>query len=203
VGIRAVIWDLGGVILRTHDQGPRARWEKRLGLPQHELERLVFRGEAGVKAALGQLDAQGVWIWVRDRLGLAEADRPSLEADFWSGDRIDHELVSYIRSLRPAFKTALLSNAWSDLRGALEREWKIADAFDAVVISAEVDLVKPDPRIFRLALTELDVAPAEAVFVDDMPENTDAARSLGLRAVLFENAPQAMASLAQILGPAP
>ncbi|HLC04928.1 MAG TPA: HAD family phosphatase [Anaerolineales bacterium] len=197
--IRAVIYDLGGVIIRTHDHEPRARWERRLGLSPHALERLVFWGEAGEKAALGQIDPDGVWTWVIERLELNPSDRPMLEADFWAGDRVDNELIDYMRGLRPALKTVLLSNAWTSLRTALEMRWGIADAFDLVVISAEVGLVKPDPRIFHLALSQLGVSPDEAVFLDDMQENVDAAQFVGVHGVLFENTEQAIADIASII----
>lgn len=197
--IRAVITDLGGVIVRTHDHGPRARWERRLGLSPHALERLVFWGEAGEKAALGEIGSDDVWTWVVERLKLTPEERPALEADFWAGDRVDDELISFFRNLRPTMKTALLSNAWTSLREALEAQWHIADAFDVIVISAEAGVAKPDPRIFQLALSELKVAPEDAIFLDDMQENIDAARIVGIHGVLFQSTEQAIAAMAKII----
>lgn len=203
MSIRALISDLGGVLVRTHDHEPRARWEKRLGLAPRALERLVFWGDDGEKAALGQIGPDDVWTSVIERLKLESADRPALEADFWAGDRVDDVLIAYLRGLRPALKTALLSNAWTSLRAALETQWSIADAFDVIVISAEVGLVKPNPQIYHLALAELGVSPEEAIFLDDMQENIDAARFLGMRGVLFENTRQAMDDIAWIIGHPP
>lgn len=197
--IRAVISDLGGVIVRTHDHEPRARWERRLGLTPNALERLVFWGEAGEKAALGQIEPDSVWTWVVERLELDPGDRPMLEADFWAGDRVDDDLIDYMRGLRPAFKTALLSNAWRSLRTALEIEWGIAGTFDVIVISAEVGLAKPDPRIYQLALSRLRVSPGEAIFLDDMQDNVDAAELVGMHGVLFENTEQAIAAIGGII----
>ena len=108
-------------------------------------------------------------------------------------------LIDYLRSLRPALKTGLLSNAWTSLRAALENQWAIADAFDVIVVSAEIGLAKPDPRIFHLALAELGVLPEEAVFLDDMQENIEAARFVGMRGILFANAQQAMDEIASII----
>lgn len=197
--IRAVISDLGGVIVRTHDHGPRARWESRLKLSPGALEHLVFWGEAGERAALGEIEPDDVWSWVLERLALSPDERANLESDFWAGDRVDDALIDFLRSLRPAVKTALLSNAWTSLREALETRWAVADAFDVIVISAEVGLVKPDPRIFHLALAELDVVPEEAVFLDDMPENIDAARSVGIHGIFFTNTQQAMDEIAALV----
>lgn len=203
MSIRAVISDLGGVLVRTDDYEPRSRWEKRLDLAQHALERLVFWGDAGEKAALGQIGPDEVWTSVIERLKLDPADRSELEADFWAGDRVDGVLIDYLRSLRPALKTGLLSNAWTSLRNALETQWAIADAFDVIVISAEVGLIKPDPRIYQLALAELGVSPDEVVFLDDMQQNVDAARFVGMHGVLFADTRQAMDDISAIIGALP
>jgi putative hydrolase of the HAD superfamily len=108
-------------------------------------------------------------------------------------------LVDYLRSLRPRYKTALLSNAWSDLRGMLTERWEIADTFDELVISAEVGIVKPDPRIYHLALERLQVAPQEAVFVDDFIENIEGGKAVGLHTIHFRTPHQAIEDLSSLL----
>ena len=92
-----------------------------------------------------------------------------------------------------------MSNAWDDLRDVLEKGWKIAAAFDAIVISAEVGVAKPDAKIYHIILDRLGVAPAEAVFVDDFSENVAGARAVGMRAIRFQNSRQVRADLDQIL----
>lgn len=197
--VQAVIWDLGGVILRTEDRHLRATWEARLGLAEGELDRLVFAGEMGRRAALGQAEAKDVWRWVGDRLGLATAELDQLERDFWQGDQLDGALIQYIRDLRQRHRTALLSNAWPGMRQMVEREWGIGDCFEALFISAELGLAKPDPRIFSLALEGLQVAPGQAVFVDDFRENVEAAAALGLAAIHFRSREQTIQALDQAL----
>jgi HAD superfamily hydrolase (TIGR01509 family) len=68
-----------------------------------------------------------------------------------------------------------------------------------MIISAEVHLVKPDPRIFHLTLQRLQVRPAEAVFVDDMAENVEAAAREGLVAILYLDLSQTLDELKRIL----
>ena len=58
--------------------------------------------------------------------------------------------------------------------------------FDAVVISCEVGLAKPDPRIFRLCLERLGLSAGAALFVDDRADNVQAAAGVGLRTLRFE-----------------
>ena len=201
--IEAVIWDLGGVILRTEDRRLRAAWESRLNLPEGELDQLVFAGEMGRKAALGQAQAEDVWQWVGSRLELTPEELERLQQEFWQGDQLDGALVQFIRELRQDCRTALLSNAWPGMRQMIENEWGIADCFDDLFISAELGLAKPDPKIYRLALDRLSLPPARAVFVDDFSENVRAAAALGLHAIQFLSSKQAMHAVNLQLGKTP
>jgi epoxide hydrolase-like predicted phosphatase len=197
--IHAVFWDLGGVIYRTHDWSGRSHWEKRIGLSPNELEQIVFNGEISLRAIVGQADVDDVWAWVIQHLNLTEGDRNTLSRDFFGGDRIDEALVEFIRNLRPKHKTGMISNAWPNTRSRIEKEWCIADAFDHIVISAEVGIVKPDPRIYQLALDGLGVLPNEAVFIDDFEENIEGARAVGMQVILFRDSKQTILDLRKFL----
>ena len=199
MGIKAVIFDFGGVLVRTGDLSPRQHLAARLGLSYDEISQLVFESESARRATLGQITTQQHWDSVRKKLGLSPEELPSVPLQFWGGDALDTGLVEFIRSLQPAYKTGLLSNAWDNLRAVLENGYKIADAFDEIIISAEVGMAKPDPRIYRLALQRLDTVPGEAVFVDDFAENVEAARAVGVIAIHFANPAQVRAELQQLL----
>jgi putative hydrolase of the HAD superfamily len=202
--IRAVFWDMGGVILRTEDSSGRREWEERLGLAPEELAKIVFDGEGSRRAVVGRGTEDDLWKSVLAKLGLPESERQAFIGDFFRGDRVDDRLVDFIRSLRPAVKTGMITNAWPNVRHYLTNEWHVADAFDQIVISAEVGLVKPDPRIYRLALDGLAVVPGEAVFVDDMPENIAGADAVGMHGVRFLTPDQAMSDVRALLAaPAP
>jgi epoxide hydrolase-like predicted phosphatase len=196
---QAVIFDFGGVLMRTEDRGPRAQLARSLGRTYSQLEDVVFNGPTGLPATLGEISAEQHWSSVAKTLQLAETQVPAFQDKFWSGDRMDAQLVDYVRGLKEHYRTALLSNAWSDLRAYLENHWKIADAFDLMVISAEVGLAKPDQRIYQLILERLKVPAQAAIFLDDMLENVEAARSVGLTGIHFRSADQAMTELEQIL----
>ena len=198
--IKVVFWDLGGVLVRTEDRSKRERWEHRLGMEPRQLDRLIFGGDAGRKASVGEYSVDEVWEWVRQELDLSQEEGQQLARDFWQGDDLDSELVAYIRGLRVKFQTGLISNAWLELRGMLENHWNIDDAFDDLVISAEVGLAKPDPAIYRLALERLNVEADRAVFVDDFIQNIAAAAEIGMHAVHFTNPDQAMADVNQHIG---
>jgi len=104
-----------------------------------------------------------------------------------------YDLIANLRAAGIA--TALLSNSWGNTypRGLL------AGLMDAMVISGEVGLRKPEPAIYRLALERLGVAAPEAVFVDDAEPNVLGARALGMRGVLHTDAASTRAALAALI----
>jgi epoxide hydrolase-like predicted phosphatase len=183
--IKGIIFDVGGVLLRTHDQSYRRRWETRLGLEPGGAARLIFDSDLGRQAQVGRVTLQDVWAWAGESLDLSAEELAAFERDFWAGDRLDHELARTIRELHTRYRTALLSNSWVRDGRALADELGLADAIDVCVVSAEVGVAKPDPRIYTITLERLAVLPPEAVFVDDFIENVDAARRLGMQAIHF------------------
>ncbi len=185
LGVRAVIFDYGGVLGRTVDHRPRRELERLLKLEPGEMYKVVFGSPLWDEAQIGRISSAEVWDDVGQRLGLNEEESAMLRKAFWAGDRLDGELMALIRHLRDeGYRTALLSNAPASARQRFE-ERGITDVFDVVVISGCEGVMKPDPAIFELTLERVGVAAEEAVFVDDSREHVAAARQVGLRAVRF------------------
>lgn len=197
--LKAVIFDLGGVIVRTENKTPRARLAEELGMTYEELSNLIFNNESARLVTIGKMTTREHWETVRSRLGMDVEAFKRVQELFWAGDSVDYELLGYLRSLRPNYKTALLSNAWDDLRGMITDVWRFDDAFDEMIISAEVGLAKPDVRIYELTVERLQISPGEAVFVDDFIENIEGARTAGLHAIHFRGSTQALAELELML----
>ena len=198
MSFRAVFFDLGGVIQRTEYQAPREHLAQRLATEYENLVRLVFQSETSRKASLGEISAGEHWLSVTRKLNRPESEAKILRDEFFAGDITDRNLLDFIRSLRPRFKTGLISNAWGDLREWMVSE-KFEDAFDCMVISAEVGMMKPKPEIYLLALKQLGVSPAESIFVDDFIENVEGARAVGMSAIQFRDVDQAVAQLRALL----
>ncbi len=199
MGIKAIIFDLGGVLLRTQDFIVRERLAERLGMDRHELEEFVFGGDSGDKAQRGEISVTEHFENLRHQLGCSPEGLKNILDEFFSQDSLDESLVDFVRILHKTYKTALLSNAWDDLREVIAKKWHFEDAFDAMIISAEVGMAKPDQRIFQLTLEKLDVAAHEAVFVDDFQRNVDAAKVFGLQAIRFQTPQQVREDIARLI----
>jgi len=129
-------------------------------------------------------------------------DLARLSALFFEGLEPNREMIDFIRELRGrGLRAALLTNnvrEWEPLWRAKLPE--IDELFEVVVDSAFVGLRKPDPAIYELTLERLGgVTAEECVFVDDLEPNCEAARAIGMAAVRFDSAEQAIPEIESAL----
>lgn len=198
MSIRAVFFDLGGVLLRTEFQAPRQQLAERLGMEYDDLVKIVFDSDSGIKATMGEISSDEHWDSIMKRLKLPASELVSIRDEFFAGDILDRTLLNYLRSLRGKYKTGLISNAWGDLRDYIVRE-KFDDAFDKMIISAEVGAAKPEPRIFQIALEQFGVKPKEAVFVDDFLINIEGCEKVGIKGIHFRDSESTLRQLKELL----
>jgi len=199
--IKAVFFDLGGVILRTEYQAPRQRLAEGFGMDYDEIDKVVFGGGpngSGDRAIVGEITEEEHWLNVMKVLKQPAGELERIRDEFFGGDVIDHEILDFLRSLKSNYKVGLISNAWNGLRDYILRE-KFDDAFHHMVISAEVGVAKPDPKIYHIALDQFHVQAGEAVFVDDFIENIEACEKLGMKGIHFKSREQAIKELKELL----
>jgi len=201
MSIKAVFFDLGGVIVRTEYQAPRQHLAESFGMDYDDIDKVVFGGGANgsaARASVGEITEEQHWQNVMKTLKLPVSEIERVRDEFFAGDVIDHEIVEFLRSIKPKYKTGLISNAWSDLRDYIMRE-KFDDAFHHMVISAEVKVAKPSAKIYHIALEQLGVSPNEAVFVDDVWENIQACEKVGMKGILFKSAESTIKQIKNLL----
>jgi FMN phosphatase YigB (HAD superfamily) len=206
VVLKVVLFDIGGVILRTDNPGPRTRLARQYGLDRQGIDQLVFASEPARAAETGQSSEEAIWEHVRAELGITLDEMEFFRREFWAGDMVDLSLIELMRCLRPQWRVGLLTNSW--LRDPLSLfgtrygipEAVIRTAVDEVVSSAQVGVQKPDRLIFDAALERFGVPAEQAIFIDDFAQNVEAARSMGFRAILFESPTQTRRDLLALLG---
>jgi epoxide hydrolase-like predicted phosphatase len=197
--VKAVLFDFGGVLVRTRNQKLRIQWETNLGLNDGQLSVLIFESETAHLATLGILPESAIWKYVAAALKLDDEQLGQLKLDFWKEDQLDLQLVQYLRSLRPNYKTGILSNAWSNGRQLFTETYHLGDVVDELVISAEIGMAKPDAKIYLYAAEKLGVRPKEVIFVDDMPRNVDGAVNAGMVGIQYIGTSKLLDTLSQII----
>lgn len=187
---------MGGVLLRTDDKTSRTELGKKYSLTAEQVADLVFNQEVSVLASIGKANEENIWQHVAEVLHLDPTQLEGFRTAFWAGDHLDTKLTSFIASLRPAYKIALLSNAWAGARRTLTETYHCIDLFDVAVISAEVGFMKPDPRIYHLVIEKIGITPKEAIFIDDVQVNIDAANKVGIHGIRFISTDQVIRAIA-------
>lgn len=199
--LKAIIFDVGGVLIRTRSRAGREVWAAQLGLDSWEFENFVFSGESGRQAQLGQKSFEEHWQWLGRHFCLDEINLARMRQDFFAGDVLNKPLVEHVKRMsRAGYVTALLSNFADDSRTLWTEKFPFIQYFNEVIISCEVGMMKPDPRIYQLALERVEARPGESLFVDDFIENVEAARRVGMQALHFTNPQAAQQQLAEITG---
>jgi putative hydrolase of the HAD superfamily len=193
--IRAVAFDIGGVLEITPYTGVAETWEERLHLEPGELnQRLAHVWHDG---GLGSITEAQVYASVGKLLGLDQAQRDAFFQDIWDEylGEPNTELIAYFASLRPRCKTAIISNSFVGAREREQERYHFGDMCDLIVYSHEEGVAKPEWPIFELTWARLGVQPEEMIFLDDVAGHVAAAQELGIHAILFENNVQAIADI--------
>jgi epoxide hydrolase-like predicted phosphatase len=197
--IRAVVFDIGGVLEITPPTGWVQKWEARLGYASGALRRRL--SAAWGPGAVGEISEAEVYRRTAEILGAGAEHVHALMEDMWAEylGTLNVELVEWCRGLRPRYRTAILSNSFVGARSREQECYGFEELVDLIVYSHEVGLAKPDRRIYALTCERLGVLPEETVFLDDVESCVEAARDLGIHAVLFRENTQVIAEIEQLL----
>ena len=197
--IRAVLCDFGGVLYKTPDLRWLIRLQRLLGLQIDGTLMALYltpTQSAYLKAFLcGQITEAEVWNTLIQKYHLPMALVERMRRGSTTAKRLNRPMLEAVLKLRPRFQTAVLTNAGTDFRATFCRAYAMETWADQVIISAEEGLAKPDPALYRLALARMQVEPEEALFIDDVAENVEGARAVGMQAFQFLNNRQALAEL--------
>ena len=183
---RAVLFDFGGVLIRMDWDG-YDEFGKRWNLPAGTLVDAFYRTPEWHAIETGR----GNWdTWQR---GVEQSLKPYLQGDVaeevqslldawyaqpWQYHHPNFELAHDLQAA--GHKIGVLSNAPDDLRDRFLSDLPVEVNWDAIVVSGEIGMRKPDPRIFEYAAEEIGVAPKDCFFIDDLEENVLGAQAIGM-----------------------
>lgn len=120
---------------------------------------------------------------------------------YYDVDVHNESAVAWVRELRASgeYKIGLLSNLGRGWLDDFLAKTEQVDLFDEIVLSSDIGITKPDPRIFEVIAERLGVAPYECIMIDDISANIDGADRAGMKGIVFASTDQARAELDNIL----
>lgn len=192
---KAVIFDLGKVIVPFDIKRGYAALQAHCGFPAEELPGRIAATGIVHRFEKGQISPGDFVSQFSDALGLnIEYER---FCELWSSIFLPDPLVpeELLEGLRRKYRLLLLSNT-NAIHFAMVREnYPILRHFEDFVLSYEVGAMKPDPRIYEVAIERAGCRPQECFFTDDMEPFVEAARRAGIDAVQFQSARQIQGEL--------
>ena len=200
---RAVIFDLGGVVLGSPLQAIAA-FEAECGVERGFVGRVIAAGgESGAWSRLerGELSAADFHAEFGrecDRAG-ARLDTHAMFDRIAEASQPNGPMLNAIARIRErGLLAAALTNNWASEE--TESAQLLATHFDALFESSALGMRKPDPRIYRHVCSELAVQFHEAIFLDDIGQNLKSARALGMYTIRVHEPEAALHELADVLG---
>jgi HAD superfamily hydrolase (TIGR01509 family) len=187
--IRAVISDCFGILYTD----PVSRYQHDGKTPEHIVAALH---DIHDRAAVGDLTQQG---YIQRVARLLQKPESVIQEEFFGDTSRNDDALAYIGSLRPLYKTALLSNAGEGMLESRFDSQELHRYFDVVVQPYKLHTAKPDPAILRWTCEQLGVPAGEVVLIDDSRINCDAAQSVGMRTILYHELAQTKSALDAML----
>jgi putative hydrolase of the HAD superfamily len=206
VTIKAALFDFGGVILSSPFEA-FARYESQHGLPDGLIRSLNATNpdtNAWARLERSEVDLDGFCELFEAEAAAAGHTLVGADVIALLAGELRPEMVRAVERCGERLKTALLTNNFVTAPGGhVDREREMEDVmalFDVVVESSKIGVRKPDPRFYELACDQLGIAPAEAVFLDDLGINLKPARALGMTTIKVTDPAHAIAELEAVVG---
>ncbi|MFC4638392.1 HAD family hydrolase [Deinococcus hohokamensis] len=194
--IRAIFWDIGGVLLSNGwDREQRAAVARQFGLDATDFaERHKL---AAPELELGRMTLEEYMaqtVFFRSQPFTPAEFRAAMEAQ----STAHPETLALARDLAGRYRSYALNNEGRDLNEHRVRTFELQTFLLAFFTSSSLELMKPNPAMYRLGLQLAAVRPEDAVMVDDRRQNVEAARSVGMHAVHYADAAQLRTELATL-----
>jgi len=189
--IKAIIFDCFGVFI-GNPYKIRAQ-----ALDASDPEKAVILHDINRASDRGYLDPAETAAQMAELIGISTEQ---FIAEQKSGEIRNEELIEYVKTLRPDFKLAMLSNINSRHRLDIRFEpGQLDELFDVVVASGDEGYIKPEPEIYQIALERLGVLPEECIFIDDITEYCQGAEAVGIHTIHYLNFQQAITDLEALI----
>lgn len=184
--IKAIIFDMGGVVLKVREEEIRKRFCELLGVEERAFKELFDKHLN--ELMIGKMPVSEFSRLVEKQFGVREVEE-KWEQSYRGVLFIREEVMEIAKGLKKRYVVGVISNVL-DMIVRMNREDGLYKPFEPVILSCEVGLRKPGKGIFELALKKLGLKAEECVFMDDREENLEEPKEMGFHVIHFKDARQ-------------
>ncbi len=192
MNFKAVIFDLGGVVVNYN---PKSYLLDRF--TDEDTEKFLYDAFFGSeewkmldKGTIEQHNADTVFMQRAKKVGLS-FEMQALIDDWYYLLKPKKDVCSLILELKQyGYEIYYLSNISHAAIHFLRNQTNVMKMFKGGIASCEVQLLKPDPEIYRRMLSQFSLPPESTVFIDDTPQNVDSAHNFGIKSLLYSSTPK-------------
>jgi glucose-1-phosphatase len=195
--VKAVIFDFGNVICTFDMLLFVDRIRPLTTMPASRMREILHRSfDLGREYETGLITSDQFFQQISQRYALSIPRQDFIRA-FTDVFTPIPSTLQLIRMLKPSYRLGLLSNTNEWHYEHVIKRYDVYPLFDAVTVSFEVGAMKPAEKIYRDALTKLDVRPDNCIYIDDLQENLDGAAQLGIHGILYTSHQKLVSELRQ------
>ena len=201
----AIVYDMGNVLVEIDFDRVVATWARHAGIPVETLKPRFSHASPAYQAhERGEIDVARYFDALRHELGVDLADAALAEGwDAVFGEPIA-PTIELVHRLAPIVPQYVFSNTNAAHHASWRERYRGALApIERHFLSHEMGLRKPEPAAFEKLARDIGVTPGEILFLDDLPVNVDAARSVGMEAVLVRSTEDVARAVKPWLGGVP
>lgn len=190
--IRAIIFDMGGVILTSEMSELLAKIAERLRIDKKQFADLYYQHKSAILT--GKMKMSEFCELARKKFEVHEDILPIWRDTYMKIMKLNIPLLNLIQNLRKKYRIGVITNT-VDLHAEINKERGVFKYFDEVAISSDEGMKKPDKEIFDLMTKKLNVKAKECIFVDDHESHVRAAEKMGMNGITFQNNQQLIREL--------
>jgi len=196
--IKCVISDLGNVLLNFDIWRFYRKIAESSPYSADQIARIVRENLKLLKPySTGKISPQQFFEAISQKLQV-NTDYDSFFSAYNSVFELNPDVVNSLRKLKSKYRLVVLSNTDVKHFAFIKQQFPEIFFFDEYVVSYVVGWMKPDPKIYLIALKRAKAKAKECVFIDDLEENIEAAAELGIRTILFKPQTDLEAELRQL-----
>ena len=201
--IQTIFFDFGGVIIQPPNVNWVNRWKNHLRISDHPeiIEMLENPNESQLvkDMCLGKITEDYVWVTMTQKWHINPVLLAQIKRRLLSKRQLNEPILKFMTELKGRYQTAILSNAGDKSRQLMEETYQLHQIVDEIIISAEEGVIKPDPRIFEIAMARMHAEPESSLLVDDFYANVMSAKAFGMQGVHFTDTQQAISEVRAML----